>query len=72
MLASDGTAIPLYAATAAAAAAGWQAFWDKGSFVDLAARSGKSYFYADAKAAELERRVVLSQYLTRSQSAVGV
>ena len=38
----------------------WQAFWESGGAVDL---SGST----DPRAAELERRVVLSQYLTKIQ-----
>ena len=53
--------LPLYDAVAADAATGWKAFWESGAFVDLGT--------TEARAIELERRVVLSQYLTRSQSA---
>ena len=53
--------LPLYNEVAAAAAESWSKFWLSGAFVDL----GKD----DPRAVELERRVVLSQYLTRSQSA---
>ena len=66
-LLSGSTELPLFAEVAANAAAGWQKFWSSGAFVDLAdAASGR---FADPRAEELERRVVLSQYLTRSQSA---
>ena len=66
-LLSGSTELPLFAEVAANAAAGWQSFWSSGAFVDLAdAASGR---FADPRAEELERRVVLSQYLTRSQSA---
>jgi hypothetical protein len=46
----------------AASAAGWKDFWMKGGAVDL---SGST----DPRALELERRIVLSQYLTRIQCA---
>ncbi|HSH19373.1 MAG TPA: hypothetical protein VLA03_02915 [Draconibacterium sp.] len=44
---------------------GWREFWEKGGAVDF---SGT----ADHRALELERRVVLSQYLTRIQCAGNV
>ena len=59
--------LPLYAATAAAAASGWSAFWLTGAFVDLA--DAATHIHTDPRAFELERRVVLSQYLTRVNSA---
>lgn len=59
--------LPLYAATAAAAASGWSAFWLTGAFVDLA--DAATHVHTDPRAFELERRVVLSQYLTRVNSA---
>jgi Trehalose and maltose hydrolases (possible phosphorylases) len=49
--------LPGFGATAEAAAAHWQRFWSEGGAVDLSDSS-------DPRAAELERRVVLSQYLT--------
>lgn len=54
---------PLQPAVQAAAAAMWASFWAGGAFVDLASGS------ADPNAWELERRVVLSRFLTRSNSA---
>jgi hypothetical protein len=45
-----------------AAAIHWKTFWESGGAVDFSAT-------ADLRAAELERRVVLSQYLTRIQCA---
>lgn len=42
---------------AAASAAGWPGFWKSGGAIELAAT-------ADSRAHELERRIVLSQYLT--------
>ena len=53
---------PLYAAVQAAQAAMFADFWGGGSFVELAATGA-------ADALELERRVVLSRYLTRVNSA---
>ena len=50
-----------------AAARGWESFWSSGAFVDLAdSATGQ---HTDERARELERRVVLSQYLTRVNSA---
>ena len=49
--------LPTVDATLAAAAEHWAGFWSSGGALDL---SGS----ADPRAAELERRVVLSQYLT--------
>lgn len=40
----------------------WEQFWNSGGFVDFSACK-------DSRAFEIERRVVLSQYLTRSQCA---
>ena len=59
-------AVPLYDEVAAATATSWETFWESGAFVDLAGADGS---HNDPRAHELERRVVLSQYLTRSQSA---
>ncbi len=49
--------LPDFAQTQSAAAAHWKKFWSTGGAIDL---SGS----ADTRAAELERRIVLSQYLT--------
>ncbi len=49
-------------ATRDASAKHWQAFWHSGGAIDL---SGST----DPRAGELERRIVLSQYLTAIQSA---
>jgi hypothetical protein len=51
----------LFGAVRAAAADHWQKFWSHGGAIDL---SGT----ADSRAAEIERRVVLSQYLTAIQN----
>lgn len=40
----------------------WQSFWDSGAFVDLSASKSE-------QAAELQRRIILSQYLTAVNSA---
>lgn len=47
-----------FAQAKAASAQGWQDYWTKGGVVDL---SGST----DPRAAELERRIVLSQYLMK-------
>jgi len=54
------TPLPGFKATAASSSEGWKDFWMNGGAVDF---SGST----DPRAAELERRVVLSQYLTRAQ-----
>jgi protein-glucosylgalactosylhydroxylysine glucosidase len=55
-------ALPAAAATFAASATHWNRFWTEGGAVELAESR-------DRRAAELERRVVLSQYLTAIQCA---
>lgn len=50
-------ALPSFAATHAASSVYWQGFWNQGGTIDF---SGST----DPRAAELERRIVLSQYLT--------
>ena len=50
-------------ATATAAAGMWDDYWSTGAFVDLASSTD------DARAFELERRVVLSRYLLRVHNA---
>ncbi len=60
--ASSDTTLPDVTATRAASAQHWQAFWEDGAAVDL---SGST----DPRAPELERRIVLSQYLTAIQGA---
>jgi hypothetical protein len=57
---SSGAAIPGYAATKTGNEEAWKLFWTKGAAVDF---SGST----DPRAAELERRVILSQYLIRIQ-----
>lgn len=51
-----------YAATAASSEKEWDDFWSRGAAIDF---DGST----DPRAAELERRVVLSQYLTKVQCA---
>ena len=57
--------LPSVEATLSASAASWRDFWSHGGAVDF---SGSR----DPRAAELERRVVLSQYLTAVQMAGDV
>ncbi len=54
--------LPGFAATQRSSIQGWKAFWSTGGAIDF---SGG----ADPRAFELERRVVLSQYLTKVQCA---
>lgn len=58
-------ALPGYAATRAASARHWPAFWGQGGAIDL---SGSR----DPRWPELERRIVLSQYVMAVQSAGGM
>lgn len=53
--------VPNYAADKATSIADWKKFWTSGAAVDL---SGST----DPRANELERRIILSQYITRVQS----
>jgi hypothetical protein len=57
-----GGALPSAAQTIAATADSWETFWTEGAAVELAGSK-------DNRAIELERRVVLSQYLTAIQCA---
>lgn len=57
--------VPAFAQTADASAAHWINFWTKGAVVDFS-------HCTDVRAKELERRVVLSQYLLAIQSAGSV
>ena len=59
---AGGGALPSYSAVHAAGAAMLADFWTGGSFVDLASHGAP-------EALELERRTVLSRYLTRVNSA---
>ena len=58
--------LPFFDPTARDAAASmWASYWTSGAAVDLTGATNG----ADANAVELERRIVLSQYLTRANSA---
>jgi hypothetical protein len=57
-----GTQLPTFAETLAAACEHWNRFWSTGGAIDLSSSSGPRW-------RELERRIVLSQYLTAIQSA---
>ncbi|UYQ94038.1 hypothetical protein MKQ68_02900 [Chitinophaga horti] len=52
--------VPAYVQSEQSSRAGWKAFWQSGGAVDL---SGSK----DKRANELERRIILSQYLTKLQ-----
>lgn len=54
--------VPDFSATETSSANEWKAFWSRGAAVDFAGST-------DPRAHELERRVVLSQYLTKVQCA---
>lgn len=54
--------VPIFAVVHRSSAAGWLKFWESGAAVDFAGST-------DLRAPELERRVVLSQYLLRVQEA---
>ena len=56
------TNVPAYAEVASSASAYWNTFWTKGGMVDFSECT-------DPRAPELERRVVLSQYLMAIQAA---
>jgi protein-glucosylgalactosylhydroxylysine glucosidase len=56
------TTMPSFEQTRIASVSAWKDFWMKGGAIDL---SGST----DPRAGELERRIILSQYLTRIQCA---
>ena len=58
----EPVAIPSFDAVTAAASAEWEHFWNSGAAIDFEGTS-------DPRAAELERRIVLSQYLTAVNSS---
>ncbi|MBC6990114.1 hypothetical protein [Hymenobacter sp. BT491] len=58
-------AAPAFAATRQNSQQQWQAFWKSGGAVDFGGTT-------DPRATELERRIVLSQYLTKLQGAGSV
>jgi hypothetical protein len=59
------TRLPDVAATRAASSAHWQRFWQSGGAIDLSEST-------DLRARELERRIVLSQFLTAIQSSGSI
>jgi len=59
---SDGKAPDLYAATCKSSVKAWEDFWESGAAIDFAGST-------DPRAKELERRVILSEYLTKVQCA---
>lgn len=61
----DDKPLPSYAESVEASSAYWNKFWKEGAAVDF-------FHCTDPRAAELERRVVLSQYLLAIQSAGSV
>ena len=61
---SNTIAATSFAKVAAAAASHWHQFWQNGGAIDLSGSSDPRWF-------ELERRIVLSQYLTAIQSAAS-
>ncbi|MGS2741278.1 hypothetical protein [Sinomicrobium sp. M5D2P17] len=65
LFASQGNkevSLPSFAEVQSASTDGWESFWNSGGAIDFSECT-------DPRAAELERRVVLSQYLTRIQCA---
>lgn len=58
----ESSALSSFDAAAAASAESWKGFWLSGAAIDFTGTT-------DARATELERRIVLSQYLTRVNSA---
>ena len=61
----DVTPLPSFRKTLAASSGYWQSFWQRGGAVDFSACKAK-------EAAELERRVVLSQYLMAVQCSGNI
>jgi protein-glucosylgalactosylhydroxylysine glucosidase len=53
-------ALPHFAGVNSSSVAGWKAFWSRGGAIDFAGST-------DKRAHELERRIILSQYLTKVQ-----
>ncbi len=54
------TDIPLFSETQANSTTAWQAFWNSGGAIDFEGST-------DTRASELERRIILSEYLTKIQ-----
>ncbi|MBA2938549.1 glycoside hydrolase family 65 [Paenibacillus sp. CGMCC 1.16610] len=59
---SDESDLPAFEAVRASAEQHWRSFWTSGGAIELAGSK-------DSRALELERRIVLSQYLTAIQSS---
>lgn len=59
---ADSNALPVFEQVKSASAGHWKTFWSTGGAIDLSASK-------DTRWKELERRIVLSQYLTAIQSA---
>jgi len=59
---NDQNAVPLFAETQNNSLTGWKQFWLSGGAVDFTGST-------DSRAKELERRIILSQYLTKIQCA---
>ncbi|WP_257669680.1 hypothetical protein [Parapedobacter tibetensis] len=57
---SDPAELPDFEASSESCKSGWKAFWSRGAAIDFKGST-------DARADELERRIVLSQYLTKVQ-----
>lgn len=55
-------ALPLFSATNLASTAAWQRYWTTGAAIDFGGST-------DPRAKELERRMILSQYLMKTQEA---
>jgi len=60
----DAPRFPMQPAVQASSASMWHDFWMQGAFLDLLASNT-----SDPRAHELQRRVILSRFLTRSNSA---
>ena len=58
-----GLPLPPFSIVSGGAALEWRAYWERGAFVDFASHTD------DPTAWELERRVILSQYLMRLNDA---
>jgi hypothetical protein len=59
---ADAGTLPSFDEVASAASTAWREFWESGAAIDLSAS-------ADPRGPELERRIVLSQYLSRALGA---
>ncbi len=59
---SDTSPLPTFSETVSSCTAAWNSFWSTGGAIDLSESTNENWF-------ELERRIVLSQYILRAQSA---